>query len=200
MTNNFPAGRGGGRSNARALFAMRTACTRESATRFARCAGAVRVMWLAMAGTGGEMWTTAMHAGGAVAHLRPRAEQGQEEQHFRSCGAVEGSSARRRCSRRSKLRRRSTLGVSGEWCGSVCGLRAGMCGVLRSEHTSCDLSGRGQLLEIAGRRQNNQSRLQIFVSTHANATKSAYLLARPHLLGRRAPPHPQRFARGRRGG
>ena len=62
-------------------------------------------------------------------------------------GAVEGSSARRRCSRRSNLRRISTLGVRGEWCGSVGGLRAGMCRVLRSEHTSYNLSVRGQLLQ-----------------------------------------------------
>ena len=62
-------------------------------------------------------------------------------------GAVEGSSARRRCSRRSNLRRISTLGVRGEWCGSVGGLRAGMCRVLRSEHTSYNLSVRSQLLK-----------------------------------------------------
>ena len=76
-------------------------------------------------------------------------------------GAVEGSSARCRCSRRSKLRRRSTLGVSGGWCGSVYGLRAGMCGVLRSEHTSCDLSGRGQLLQPLSMRATARSAAEV---------------------------------------
>ena len=52
MINNFPAGRGGGRSNARALFVIWTVTLGGVTTRFAKCAGAVHVVWLAVAGTG----------------------------------------------------------------------------------------------------------------------------------------------------
>ena len=138
MINNFPAGRGGGRSNARALFVIWTVTLGGVTTRFAKCAGAVHAARLAMAGNGGEVRTTALHAGGMLGCWRTldlELSKGRKSSSY-DVGAVEGSSARRRCSRRSNLRRRSTLEVWGEWCGSVGGLRAGMCEVLRSEHTT----------------------------------------------------------------
>ena len=80
IMNNLPAGRGRGGLNARALFAIRTALSPESATGFAKCAGAVHVARLVVAGNGGEVGTTAFYAGGVLAHLRPQAQQAQQEQ------------------------------------------------------------------------------------------------------------------------
>ena len=80
MTNNLPAGRDGMGSNARALFVIRTALSPESATGFAKCAGAVHVARLVVAGNGGEVRTTAFCVGGMLAHLRPQAQQAQQEQ------------------------------------------------------------------------------------------------------------------------
>ena len=80
MTNNLPAGRGRGGLNARALFAIRAVTLEGVTTGFAKCAGAVHVARLVVAGNGGEVRTTAFCVGGMLAHLRPQAQQAQQEQ------------------------------------------------------------------------------------------------------------------------
>ena len=80
ITNNLPAGRGRGGLNARALFAIRAVTLEGVTTGFAKCAGAVHVAGLAVAGNSGEVGTTAFYAGGVLAHLRPQAQQAQQEQ------------------------------------------------------------------------------------------------------------------------
>ena len=80
MTNHLPAGRGGAGSNARTLFRIRAVTLVGVTTGFAKCAGAVHVARLVVAGNSGEVGTTAFYAGGVLAHLRPQAQQAQQEQ------------------------------------------------------------------------------------------------------------------------